>query len=291
MSTPENKVATVKKDISTQVLAKVEAFRETGELSLPGDYSAPNALKAAYLILSETKNKGGQFALTHCSTESIANALLQMVVLGLSPLKKQCDLIMYGNKLECVVEYTGNIVLAKRYGGLKTIKANAIFEGDKFEFEVDPTTGRKKVLNHKQSLDSIGSKNLKGAYAVYELIDGTIDVEIMNITQIHASWNQGAMKGNSPAHNNFPDQMCIKTVINRACKLLIRGSNDNALFTNQEKQIDVAAEDVKHEIITNSNAEEISFENIEEDKTIEELDIETGELQMQPVNGSAQPTF
>lgn len=243
----------VKKDISAQVLARVEIFQKSGELRIPKDYSPENALKSAYLILTDPRNN----LLAQCTKESAANALLKMVVWGLSPLKKQCDFIKYGDKLECTPEYTGNIVLAKRYGGLKDIKGNAIFEGDTFEFEVDTTTGRKRILKHTQTLESIGSKNIKGAYAVYEMNDGKMDVEIMNITQIRDAWNQGATKGASPAHKNFPDQMAIKTVINRACKLIIRGSDDSALFSNDDE-----TNVVDREIAENANVETISFEDV-----------------------------
>lgn len=243
----------VKKDISAQVLARVEIFQKSGELRIPKDYSPENALKSAYLILTDPRNN----LLAQCTKESAANALLKMVVWGLSPLKKQCDFIKYGDKLECTPEYTGNIVLAKRYGGLKEIKGNAIFEGDTFEFEVDTTTGRKRILKHTQTLESIGSKNIKGAYAVYEMNDGKMDVEIMNIVQIRDAWNQGATKGASPAHKNFPDQMAIKTVINRACKLIIRGSDDSALFSNDDE-----TNVVDREIAENANVETISFEDV-----------------------------
>lgn len=217
-------LATVKRDISAQVLAKVDAFQRTGELRLPKDYSPENALKSAYIILSDPKNN----LLAKCTKESVATALLKMVTWGLSPLKSQCYFIPYGDKLECTPDYSGNIALAKRYGGLKTIKANAIFEGDEFEFEVG-MDGRRKVIKHKQTLGSIDSP-VVGAYAVYELEDGTTDTEVMSIDMIHKAWGQGATKGNSPAHRNFADQMACKTVINRACKLLIRSSSDAVLM-------------------------------------------------------------
>lgn len=217
-------LATVKRDISAQVLAKVDAFQRTGELRLPKDYSPENALKSAYIILSDPKNN----LLAKCTKESVATALLKMVTWGLSPLKSQCYFIPYGDKLECTPDYSGNIALAKRYGGLKTIKANAIFEGDEFEFEVG-MDGRRKVIKHKQTLGSIDSP-VVGAYAVYELEDGTTDTEVMSIDMIHKAWGQGATKGNSPAHKNFADQMAQKTVINRACKLLIRSSSDAVLM-------------------------------------------------------------
>lgn len=248
----------VKKDISAQVLSKVEIFQKSGELRIPKDYSPENALKSAYLILTDPRNN----LLAQCTKESAANALLKMVVWGLSPLKKQCDFIKYGDKLECTPEYTGNIVLAKRYGGLKEIKGNAIFEGDTFEFEVDPTTGRKRILKHTQTLESIGSKKIKGAYAVYSMTDGTTDVEIMNVIQIQDAWNQGATKGASPAHKNFPDQMAIKTVINRACKLIIRGSDDSALYSGELSDDEVSPTD--REIANNANVETISFEEVKD---------------------------
>lgn len=247
----------VKRDISSQVLVKVDTFQKSGELRIPKDYSPENALKSAYLVLTDPRNN----LLAQCSKESIANALLKMVVWGLSPLKKQCDFIKYGDKLECSPEYTGNIILAKRYGGLRSIKANAIFEGDIFEFAVDAITGRKKIVKHEQTLDSIGSKNLKGAYAIYELSDGTIDLEVMNITQIRDAWNQGATKGASPAHKNFPDQMAIKTVINRACKMIIRSSDDNVLFSDDEQAEPINP--IQREIDDKANnAETISFEEV-----------------------------
>lgn len=265
-------VANVKKDISTQVLAKIETFQKSGELTLPKDYNPENALKSAYILLSDPKTN----ILAKCSKESVAEALLKMVVYGVSPIKKQCYFIPYGDKLECSISYAGNIVTAKRYGKLKSIKANAIFEGDEFEFEVDAVTGRRKVVKHKQTLESVGGLKLKGAYAVYELNDGTIDVEVMNIAQIEAAWGQGGAGGNSPAHKKFPDQMACKTVINRACKLLISSSDDSVLYDplEDDKVIDVTDANVQHEIKTEANKEPLTFDTSKiEDAVVEDAEI------------------
>ena len=267
MST-ENKqqVAVQQKNITEQVLAKIETFKQAGELRLPADYSPENALKAAYLTLQDVKNKDGRLALEVCKPSTVANALLKMVVWGLSPLKKQCDFIVRGDTLCCDPEYTGNIALAMRYGGLKHHKGNAIFAGDDFKFEVG-IDGRRKLIHHKQSLESIGG-DVIGAYVTYELEDGTQDMEIMNISQIRNSWLQGAAKGTSIAHKNFSDQMAIKTVYNRMCKLLIRASNDAPLMgdsgsDDNEQKPDVMSE-AKQEVIAKANAEEIAFEDVPE---------------------------
>lgn len=285
METKETAVATVKKDISAQVLAKIDAFEKSGELTLPKDYNSENALKSAYIILSDPKNN----ILEKCSKESIAEALLKMVIYGVSPIKKQCYFIPYGDKLECSISYAGNIAIAKRYGNLKSIKGNAIFEGDTFEFDVDQTTGRRKITKHIQTLESVGTNKIKGAYAVYELKDGTIDVEVMNINQIQTSWGQGGSKGNSPAHKNFADQMAIKTVLNRACKLLISSSDDSVLYDSlEEETIDITDENVKHEVKTKANKEALDFDKSEiEEAVVEEAEIletreavEKGQIEM-----------
>lgn len=260
----ENKTPVVKQtDITSDVLRKVEQFRQSGELKIPSDYSPENALKSAYLVLTETKTKDGKPVLETCTKASIANALLKMVTLGLSPLKKQGDFIAYGTQLTFQEEYTGNIALAKRYGGLKSIKSNAVFKDDEFVFDVGED-GRKKIVKHKQTISSIDTE-VVGAYAVVELNDGTTDLEIMSIQQIRNAWNQGAMKGNSPAHKNFADQMAIKTVINRACKLLIRGSND-AIFMDSDNDGSMEA---RNSTIQTANSKEINTENIEYEEVSE----------------------
>jgi recombination protein RecT len=290
MSTTNNaQVAQVKNDISTQVLAKIDAFENSGELKLPKDYNVENALKSAYIILSDPKNN----ILAKCDKSSVAEALLKMVIYGVSPIKKQCYFIPYGEKLECSISYAGNVAIAKRYGKLKSIKANAVFEGDTFEFEVDQKTGLRKIIKHIQSLESVGSNKIKGAYAVFELTDGTIDVEVMSITQIQAAWNQGGSKGNSPAHKNFADQMAIKTVINRACKLLISSSDDSVLYDplDEENAIDVTNENVKHEIKTKANKQPIDFEDAEVvDEEIVNANTPAEQPEEQPAEGQQELT-
>lgn len=251
------------KNITTSVLSKITSFQQSGELRIPKDYSPENALKSAWLVLQETKDRNNNPVLQSCSKESIANALLKMVVWGLSPLKKQGDFIAYGAQLDFTPEYTGNLVLAKRYGGLIKHNQRAIFKGDIFEFETDiEFPYRTRILKHQQSLENIGGE-VVGAYFAYELEDGTKDVEIMNISQIKAAWGQGGSKGNSGAHKNFSDQMAIKTVINRGCKLLIRGSDDSALYDKEDKESDPVFAQVQSDIQNNANRKAISFEEAE----------------------------
>jgi len=230
MTTQNNKLPAIQKDISNDVLNRINQFREAGELFFPENYSPENAIKSAMLILQETKTKDEKPVLEYCTRISIANALLEMVITGLTPMKKQCDFIAYGRKLTMQREYHGTIALAKRLGGVKDVNANVIYEGDKFVYEIDPVTGKKKIVEHKQDFKNIDNSKITGAYAVLTLPDEELPkIEIMNIHQIRQAWAQGATKGQSPAHRNFPDEMSKKTVIGRACKLVINSSNDSNL--------------------------------------------------------------
>ena len=197
--------------------------------------------------------------------------------MGLSPMKKQCAFIAYGNKLQLQVQYQGNIALAKRFGDLSKVFANVIYDGDVFEYGIDQETGTVQVLKHEPKLENINPDKIKGAYATTILGDGTKNVEVMNMAQIRKAWEQGPMKGKSPAHRNFPDQMCLKTVINRAVKLLVSTSDDSALSIAKQDPVekppieDTDEVQIVEEIKTEANAgEEISMDDTQEEKVLEE---------------------
>ena len=230
------------------VLSRITSFITVGELKLPENYSVENAVRSAWLILQEVKNREGKAALEVCTRESIANAFLEMVIKGLSVVKKQGYFIVYGNKLQFDESYMGTIAIAKRDANVTEANANVVYKGDEFEYGVDTQTGRKKIIKHVQKIENINATNLIGAYAIINFKDNTSDVEIMSMDQVRQSWKQGASKGNSPAHANFPDQMAMKTVIGRALKIRIGSSDDSELMKN-----DPIEAEVKQEIIQNAN--------------------------------------
>jgi recombination protein RecT len=256
--------AVVEREITNDVLTRVNAFRKNGELTIPKDYSPENALKSAYLILSDLKDKNQKPILEVCSKKSIANSLLKMVVEGLSPMKKQCYFIPYGTELTLIRSYQGAVALAKRVSNLIDVVPNVIYQDDVFEFGIDLETGRRKVLKHEQKLSNIDNKKIVGAYCYLLKSDGKNDIEVMTIDEIRNSWNQGYTKGKSAVHENFTQEMAKKTVINRACKNIINSSTDALLIGEDEEKTEIetteqAFEDVRHEIVQ-EEMKEISFD-------------------------------
>lgn len=261
-SAKENKPAIQKKSaIVDGVLTKVEELQSLGQLELPKDYSAPNALKAAYLVLIDQLDRNEKPVLESCTSASIANALLKMVVDGGNVMKGQGSFIPYGNKLTWQREYAGTLAIAKRDAGVKHVNAQVIYEKDVFEYAINEE-GVAYLVKHETSLKNIDLNNIEGAYCIVTMEDGTKLLTVMNIEQIKKAWMQGAAKGNSPAHKNFPDQMCIKTVINRALKLHVRSSDDSHLYSDDSK--DYASQRSNDEVKEHQATEEIEFEEVAE---------------------------
>ena len=271
-------------NISEQVLARIEDFQKTGGMVLPKDYSVENHMKSAWLILQATTDRSGQQALAVCTKESIANALLDMVLQGLAVSKKQGYFIVYGNKLEFQRSYFGTVALAKRTGGIKTEPvANVIYEGDEFIYTIDPKTARISIVKHEQKIENIDNNKIKGAYALVTLADGSTQVTIMSMAQIRAAWGQGATKGNSPAHKNFAEEMAKKTVIGRACKTIINSSDDAWLYEGKRDDMDSDAATRQREATTGAEKQIVvdaeSYEEIETTPTAAPAAIENAKTE------------
>lgn len=287
MSTePKTEVAKTqpkKNEIVEAVLQKVVALESMGELKIPINYSPENALKSAMLILSDlpTSKDDKRLALETCPKESIANTLFDMVIQGLSPMKKQCYFIVYGGKLTLSKSYTGTMAIAKRVADIKSITANVIYKKDEFVYATDPLSGFKKLVSHKQVLDNIDINEIVGAYAVVLFNSGESFIEPMTIKQIETSWLQGATKGNSPAHKNFRDEMCKKTAIGRACKMIINSSSDADMYRDEEFEASPVdpAKEKRSEKTSNAGTEDITFTVVEpvEEKKPEEIPPVTNE--------------
>lgn len=253
-------------NISEQVLSRIEQFQKDGSMILPKNYSVENHMKSAWLALQEVEDKEHHKALQICTKESIANSLLDMVLQGLSVSKKQGYFIVYGNKLIFQRSYFGTIALAKRAGGMVSEPvANVIYEGDDFQYEIDPKTAKVAIVKHSQKLENIDNSKIKGAYALVTLADGTTQVTIMSMQQIRAAWGQGATKGNSPAHKNFAEEMAKKTVIGRACKAIINSSDDAWLYDGKEDDADSDRASIQRDAAQRSDVQIIDTTAVEFD--------------------------
>lgn len=295
-----NQIALVKKDVVDVVAMKVREFQERGEIHFPANYSPENAMKSAWLILQNTYDRNKRPALEVCTRDSIANALLDMVVQGLNPAKKQGYFIVYGNQLVFQRSYFGTMAVTKRVTGAKEINANVIYEGDEVDYEI--INGRITNLTHKQKFGNINKDKIIGAYATIVLPDGDVYYELMTIDEIRKAWSKSQMWGKDQTiekqgstHDEFRQEMAKKTVINRACKKFMNSSDDSSLiikhFNRQDEIIEEAQ--VQAEIEENANKEviDIDYEEVEESRQEEPIDQTEPMQQEMPLTGTEGPGF
>ena len=261
------------------VLSRVTELESVGGLTTPPNYSAANALRSAWLMLNDQKDKAGLPVLQTCTKESIMSSLFNMTVQGLSPMKHQCAFIPRGNKLVMQRQYSGSIALARRFGKVDDVKSVVIYKDDVFRYSIDPKTGRKTIIEHTQALENIGEDKVRGAYAIISYLDGTYDMEPMTIDQIRASWSQGMgnLADKGAVHNKFSSAMARKTVINSACKVIIDSSDDSALFADMDEEAERPKFDAK-QIANTGNIVDIP----EEVQTPEVIEPEPEQQEAQP---------
>jgi recombination protein RecT len=254
-----NDKAVAKKETIDLVATRVREFTTNKELNLPANYSVENAMKSAWLILQGLETRDKKPVLEACTKESIANSLLDMVVQGLNPAKKQVYFIPYGNQLSCQRSYFGAMAVTKAVSGAKEIYAQVVYKKDEFEFEI--FRGSRRVTKHVQKLENINPAEIVAAYCVIEIDDNPDHniTDIMSIEQIKKSWAKGKM--GSGTQNDFSEEMAKRTVINRACKPIINMSNDNHLLMETFERIDSASDEKSavEEIAEHANSETIDI--------------------------------
>ncbi|NQK32068.1 recombinase RecT [Streptococcus suis] len=212
--------AVIQKDITDAVNAKVSQMQNEGLVVAP-NYAPANALKSAFFAM--TNSPSGNL-LEKCSKESIANALLDMVVQGLSPAKTQCYFIPYGSTLKMTRSYFGTMKVVKQLSNVKDIWAEVVFEGDVLKIRND--NGRKVLESHETDWTNQDNAII-GAYCIIEKVDGERILTVMTKKEIDRSWQQSK---NKSVQNAFPQEMAKRTVINRAAKQFFNTSDDSDIL-------------------------------------------------------------
>lgn len=275
-----NAVAVVKKNVIDVVQNRVKQFQSNNELDLPANYSASNAMKSAWLELQEVKDRNGKPAIEVCTQNSMANALLNMVVQGLNPAKKQCYFIVYGNQLVLQRSYFGTMHLVKTLcPEIADIYSDVVYADDVFEYEKN--RGRTIISKHTQKLQNVDPKKLVAAYCTILYKDGTENSTIMTLDEIKKSWSKSRTSvftsdgdlNQKSTHAQFTSEMMKKTVTTRACKPLINSSDDSSIIISRELDSNVHEMAVEAEIQENANSVMIDI-----DDSSVSVDTETGEV-------------
>ncbi|HEN7790128.1 TPA: recombinase RecT [Streptococcus agalactiae] len=265
------------RQITSGVNKRIEE-KQNENFIVPPNYSLGNALSNAYY---ELKNSSSGNLLSQCTDESVYISLLDMVAQGLSPAKKQCYFIKYGDKVQLRRSYFGTMKVVKELNEVKDIWAGVIFEGDVFKSEI--VNGRRRFVSHESDWENQDNP-IKGAYCIIKDINDEEHLTIMTKKQIDKAWSKAKTKN---VQVDFPDQMAMRTVINRAAKSFINTSNDSSYFvealnrtTENEYDNDRQVKDVTPQE-TNTLDDLIGHQNEKTDASSNLKDV-TGYLHSEP---------
>lgn len=261
----ENKLA-FQRDFSDSVMNSIAKYTEEGRLRLPKGYSAENALKSAWLILQNTKDKNGVPALQVCkeNPSSIANALLEMVIMGLNPAKSQCYFIVYGKTLSMMPSYFGRITALKRIEGIEGINAQVIYEDDDIDYEIN-SDGSISNIEHHQEFKNIKDDKIIGGYCVIKY-KGQEYATISTIEQIKEAWKMSKMAKDK---KEFQSEFVKRTVVNKAIKWFINTRDDEDLLIET-----ISANENQHYDYDNSEVDLPPVQEVKAEEDIKEAEYE-----------------
>lgn len=272
MQTQNNQVQQNKKQNSmvTQVADRITEMRQQGQINLPENYSAVNALQAAYFKLTEVDFANKTPLIEKVTPDSVAFALQDMAIQGLSVAKKQGYFINYNGKLQFQRSYHGTQAVLRRLTNVKDMWANVIWKGEEFNVEYNER-GQLAFKEHKADWQAATGKkeDIIGAYCIIERTDGTQYLTVMTMAEIQTAWSTSK---NQSVQNKYPQEMAKRTVINRASKTFLNTSDDSDVLvdtinrtTENEYENDreyVAEANVQEEIDQNANQGDfIDFSN------------------------------
>ena len=283
-----NEVAETQRSLDAGVQNQInQMMNQENGLKLPANYAVGNALKSAFFALKSSSDGDLIQIAAHVpeTKTSIANALMDMVVQGLTPAKTQVYFIKYGQKVQMQRSYFGTQAALKRLSEVDDCWANVVHDGD--DFEISAEDDRLMVTKWKPTLEGLDGQ-IKYVYAVIKMADGTHQYTVMTFKQIQNSWSQTRSQG--AVQNKFSDEMAKRTVLNRAAKNILNTSDDSDLVvgainntTSNEYDDDQTAKDVTPKKVTdligNTDTEEPTppepVEQVETDEPAEQEDVST----------------
>lgn len=204
------------------------------------DSALQNKNKEKYIksVVFEIRKKG----LENCDIASIITSIKTACDLGLEIDSRQhCHLIQYGNQAQLQVGYQGYIYTLKKHFPNLDIKVGIVKKGDLFEV--------KKFNNNDEFKHEIknpfGKKeDIEGIYCY--ISNGNLsNITLMSLDEINKIKSKAKTQ---TIWAEWYEQMAIKAIIKRACKINFAGIVDNLnevdnedfdLEKKEEKQIKV----------------------------------------------------
>lgn len=226
--TESGKTTKLKKSMSIADLIK--AMEPEIKKALPDIITPERFTRMALSALNTTPK------LQECTQMSFLAALMNAAQLGLEPNTPlgQAYLIPFNNRgtMECQFQigYKGLIDLSYRNPQMQIISAQAVYENDKFEYEL----GLNPTLLHRPVLKDRG--DVKLFYGFFKLVNGGFGFEVMSKEDMDTyakEYSKSFDASFSPWQSNYIG-MAKKTVIKQALKYAPLKTDFRKALSNDE---------------------------------------------------------
>ena len=186
---------------------------------MPKHMSSERLFQLAVSAINQTPG------LMQCDAASLLSCVMKCSALGLEPSAVdglgRAYILPYRSKTgmhaQLIVGYRGMLDLSRRSGQLKSIHAQAVYQGDEFDHWEDETGQHFKFkaardIEHKPEL-------LTDVYVCAQLKDGGFVFETMTKKEVDAIRKRSKASNNGPWVTDY-EAMALKTVIRRSFRYL-----------------------------------------------------------------------
>lgn len=195
-------------------------LKDAGELDmLPANVSFDAFRNAAVVAITDNPS------ILSCSKESLFKSIRRLAAAGLVPDGREAAIVPFKGEAQAMPMVFGLIKVARNSGEIASIWAEVV-RGDE-AFRISMVNGERKFEHDYDPMARKGE--VKGAYAVAKLKDGTIEVEAMGRDDIEKRRRSSAtQKGDTPSGiwGQWYEEMAKKTVIRALVKRLPMSSED-----------------------------------------------------------------
>lgn len=217
--------------------ALIEQYRNDFALVLPSHIKPDQWVRLSQGVMRRNKELA---RIAMANPGSFLSALLDCARLGLEP-GDTYHLVAFGNEIVGIPDYTGLIELIYRTGAVSSVKAELVYENDKFRY--DPGTMDRP--EHSPDWFSGDRGKLIGVYAYALMTDGAVSrVVVMTIDEVErVRAVSRSSKSSSSPWVKWYDRMVLKTAIRQ----LVRWVPSSAEYRQQAMAALGAAEQVAAE--------------------------------------------
>jgi len=195
------------------IFDQIKTLEPSFKKALPAQVDAGRFVRVATTTIRTNK------ALQRCTPQSLLGALMVSAQLGLEPGTPlgQAYLVPYGSEVTFIIGYRGLIELAMRSGRIASIRADAVYVGDEFTWEL----GLNPTIVHKPYADDRDDANkITHVYAVARFTDGTDpSFVVLTRSQVDAVMKRSKASGSGPWKTDW-EAMALKTAVRRLAKWL-----------------------------------------------------------------------